>query len=65
MKTYERGMLMEKFEPLVDKEKVAEVCGVPISTIDYWRRKKKIPAYGFGRSHRYKISEVTEALKNK
>ncbi len=49
----------------VDKFELAKMFNIPVSTVDYYRRNKTIPALqlGKGRNYRYDPKEVERALK--
>ena len=53
-------MIESKF---VDKVAIARMFNIPVSTVDYLRRKGKIPAITVGRHKRYNPEEVEKYLK--
>ena len=49
----------------VDKTEIAKMLSIPVSTVDYLRRKGKIPSIPVGRHNRYDPKEVEKSLKEK
>ena len=49
-------------EPFITREEVAVLLRVPVSTVEAWCRKGKVPAYRFGRTLRFRWSEVQAAF---
>jgi hypothetical protein len=49
----------------VDKTEIAKIFKIPVSTVDYLRRKGVIPSIPIGRHHRYDLKEVERCLKGK
>lgn len=47
----------------VDKTEIAKVFSIPVSTVDYLRRKGEIPSIQVGRHNRYDLKEVEKSLK--
>ena len=47
----------------VDKVAIARMFNIPVSTVDYLRRKKMLPAIKIGRHSRYDPEEVEKYLK--
>jgi excisionase family DNA binding protein len=57
---------MKKNEKFVPMEELAEHFSVSVSTIRSWIRKGHIPPHAFvkaGPTYRFKISDVTDALR--
>ncbi|MBI5144608.1 MAG: helix-turn-helix domain-containing protein [Candidatus Omnitrophica bacterium] len=49
----------------VDKAEIAKVFSIPVSTVDYLRRKGEIPSIQVGRHNRYDLKEVEKSLKER
>lgn len=47
----------------VDKTEIARIFNIPVSTVDYLRRKGEIPSIQIGRHNRYDPKEVEKSLK--
>jgi len=48
----------------IDKRTAAKIAGVSVSSIDNWRRAKKIVPYYFDSAVRFKYAEFIEFLDN-
>ncbi len=49
----------------VDKVTIARMFNIPVSTIDFLRRKGKIPSIKIGRHCRYNPEEVEKYLRGR
>lgn len=49
----------------VDKTELSKIFNIPVSTVDYLRRKGQIPYIQIGRHNRYDIKEVEKSLKER
>lgn len=62
-----RLTLVKKAKPtpskLINSEELAKALSVSIYSIRKWRHEGKIPCYKLGKSVRYDVAEVIEALQ--
>lgn len=49
----------------LDKVEIAKIFNIPVSTVDYLRRKGEIPSIQVGRHNRYDLKEVEKSLKER
>ena len=49
----------------VDKTEIARIFNIPISTVDYLRRKGEIPSIQIGRHNRYDPQQIEKYLKER
>ncbi len=47
----------------VDNREIAKTFQIPVSTVDYLRRKGKMPCFKVGKHWRFDIKEVERTLK--
>lgn len=50
-------------EMFLDKEGLAKLLNVPITSVDYYRREKGMPCVKIGRHRRYVLKDVQTWLK--
>jgi hypothetical protein len=49
----------------VDNQEIARTFQIPVSTVDYLRRKGKLPSLKVGKHNRYDLKEVEKALRGR
>ena len=50
-------------EMYLDKEELAKVLKIPVTSVDYYRRGKGLPHIKIGRHNRYILAEVVAWLR--
>ncbi|MBL7152000.1 MAG: helix-turn-helix domain-containing protein [Candidatus Omnitrophica bacterium] len=50
-------------EMYLDKQELAKVLKIPVTSIDYYRREKGMPHIKIGKHHRYILAEVLAWVK--
>ena len=57
---------MQRLEPLIDVQQLAEYLDVPVKTLYAWRyRREGPPAFRVGRHLRYRLSDIQRWIQQR